>query len=91
MTTTFKNKCAILSDLWINYRMNEELQDFVAYNDLGLPLGYFIHTKLVTVTDEGIPYVEDTFNHLCMGLDMDPNGEYESLSDLMTLVDDDED
>ncbi len=40
MATTFENKCAILADLWLNYKDNEELEDFVEYNDLGLPLAY---------------------------------------------------
>jgi hypothetical protein len=51
MPTNFETKCAILSDLWLNYKDNEELADFVEYNDLGLPLAYLIHTNLVTVTD----------------------------------------
>jgi len=25
MATTFENKCAILADLWLNYKDNEEL------------------------------------------------------------------
>ncbi len=35
--TTFENKCDILSDLWMNYRFEKQFEDFVNYNDLGLP------------------------------------------------------
>lgn len=91
MATTFDNKCAILADLWLNYKDNDELQDFVEYNDLGLPLAYCIHTNLADVTDEGVVYVEETFNLLCKGLGIDLDGEYESLGELMDLQDDDED
>lgn len=91
MATTFENKCAILADLWLNYKDNEELEDFVEYNDLGLPLAYCIHTKLADVTDDGISYVEETFNLLCKGLDVDLDAEYESLNELMELQEDDED
>jgi hypothetical protein len=35
---TFDNKISILAELWMNYRDDEELQDFIEYNDLGLPL-----------------------------------------------------
>ena len=91
MATTFENKCAILSDLWLNYKDNEELQDFVEYNDLGLPLAYLIHTDLVSVNESGIPYVDETFNLLCKGLGVDLDAEYESLNELMELQEDDED
>lgn len=90
MATPFETKCSILSDLWLNYKDNEELADFVEYNDLGLPLAYCIHTNLVNVTDEGIVYVEETFNLLCSGLDLDLDGDYDSLNELMELQDDEE-
>ena len=91
METTFENKCAILSDLWLNYKDNEELQDFVEYNDLGLPLAYLIHTDLVSVNESGIPYVDETFNLLCTALGVDLDEEYESLNEIMELQEDDED
>jgi hypothetical protein len=90
MATTFDNKCAILSDLWLNYKDNEELADFVEYNDLGLPLAYLIHTGLVTVNESGISYVDETFNLLCHGLGVDLDEEYESLNELMDLQEDEE-
>jgi hypothetical protein len=90
MPTNFETKCAILSDLWLNYKDNEELEDFVEYNDLGLPLAYLIHTNLVTVTDEGMPYVDETFNLLCTALGLDSDDDYDSLNELMELQDEDE-
>jgi hypothetical protein len=90
MPTNFETKCAILSDLWLNYKDNEELADFVEYNDLGLPLAYLIHTNLVTVTDEGMPYVDETFNLLCTALGLDSDEEYISLNELMELQDDED-
>jgi hypothetical protein len=27
----------ILADLWINYKYDDEFEDFIEYNDLGLP------------------------------------------------------
>lgn len=91
MATTFENKCAILSDLWLNYKDNEELADFVEYNDLGLPLAYLIHTELVSVNESGISYVDETFNLLCQGLGVDLDEEYKSLNELMDLQEEDED
>lgn len=90
MATTFDNKCAILSDLWLNYKDEAELADFVEYNDLGLPLAYLIHTNLVTVNENGISYIDETFNLLCEGVGVDLDGEYESLNELMTFDEVDE-
>ena len=83
MATTFENQCVILADLWLNYRDHEELEDFVEYNDLGLPLAYLIHTELATVTEEGIPYVEETFNLLCSALELDQDADYISLNEML--------
>lgn len=90
MATTFENKCAILADLWLNYKDNEELEDFIEYNDLGLPLAYVIHTGLANVTDEGIVYVDETFDLLCKGLGVDLDGEYETLNEIMEMQDDED-
>jgi hypothetical protein len=83
MPTNLETKCEILSDLWINYKDDEALEDFVEYNDLGLPLAYLIHTELVTVTDEGIPYIDETFNLLCTSLGLDIDGDYITLNEML--------
>jgi hypothetical protein len=88
MPTNFETKCEILSDLWLNYKDEAELRDFVEYNDLGLPLAYLIHTNLVTINESGIPYIDETFNLLCEGVGVDLDGEYESLNELMTFEED---
>jgi len=81
--TDFETQCAILSDLWLNYKDHEELEDFVEYNDLGLPLAYLIHTELARVTEDGIPYIEETFNLLCAALDLNMEAEYISLNEML--------
>ena len=81
--TDFDTQCEILSDLWLNYKDNDQLKDFLEYNDLGLPLAYLIHTDLARVTDDGIPYVEETFNLLCTALDLDMEAEYVSLNEML--------
>jgi hypothetical protein len=82
MEMDFLNKVKILSDLWINYRDDEDFDDFIQYNDLGLPLAYLINTELAAVTDQGRIYIEETYNLLCAALDIDLNGEYNSLIDM---------
>lgn len=85
MAMDFSNKVTILSDLWINYRDDEDFNDFMEYNDLGLPLAYLINTDLAAVTDQGRIYIEETFNLLCAALELDLDGEYNSLIEMFNL------
>jgi hypothetical protein len=82
MATNFSNKAGILADLWINFRDQEEFADFIEYNDIGLPLAYYIHTEIVLPTQQAELYVEETFNLLCAALDLDLDGDYETLNEM---------
>ena len=82
MATTFSNKCSILSDLWMNYREDEGMQDFVEYNDMGLPLAYFIDSDIVTPKDQAKMFVDETFNLLLGALDIEDQ-EFETLNEML--------
>ena len=82
MTTNFLNKTSILAELWMNYRDDEGLQDFVEYNDLGLPLAYFLYNELVLPTKQAEVYIEETFNLLVAALDVEDVG-FESLDEML--------
>ena len=82
MATDFSNKASILADLWINFRADEQFSDFIEYNDIGLPLAYYIHTDLVKPTDQATLYVEETFNLLCGALGIDLEQDYETLNEM---------
>ncbi|NDB85023.1 MAG: hypothetical protein EB127_20325 [Alphaproteobacteria bacterium] len=82
MTTNFSNKTSILSELWMNYRDDEGLQDFIEYNDLGLPLAYFIYNELVLPTKQSEVYIEETFNLLIAALQVEDTG-FESLDEML--------
>jgi hypothetical protein len=79
----FETKCLILSDLWINYKNDEALEDFVEYNDLGLPLAYFINTDLVKPNEEAFPYIDETYDLLVEALGLDENEEFSSLAEML--------
>jgi hypothetical protein len=61
MPTTFSNKVAILADLFVNYGSDPEFEDFIEYNDLGLPLAHLASQGLSEITDEGEGYIEETW------------------------------
>jgi hypothetical protein len=85
MTTTFSNKALILADLWLNYRDDEEFIDFCEYNDLGLPLAYAIANGIVDNPNElAKKFVEETFDLLLAGLEIQEDSGYETLDDLLS-------
>jgi hypothetical protein len=81
--TGFSKQCEILSQLWMDYRDEEDFEDFITYNDLGLPLAHFIHEEIVKSTPQAEMYIGETFNLFIAALEADPNEAYESLDDLL--------
>jgi hypothetical protein len=81
----FENKCAVLSDLWINFSDVEGLEDFISQNDIGFPLAYLVASELVIPTDGCIPYVDETYSLLCESLEIDEYQEYHGLAEMFSL------
>ena len=81
--TGFSKQCEILSQLWMDYRDESDFEDFVTYNDLGLPLAHFIHEGVVKSTPQAEMYVGETFNLFIAALEADPEEEYESLDEML--------
>jgi len=79
---TFENKVTILAELWMNYRDDEELQDFVEYNDLGLPLAYFLMNEIVMPTSQSELYINETYDLFIASLQV-ADKEWESLDELL--------
>jgi hypothetical protein len=72
--TTFENKCAMLSQLWIEHRTDPGLEDFIAYNDLGLPLAYAFANNAATPTGKGKDVIGETFALLLEMFDIQDEG-----------------
>ena len=81
--TPYSNRLNILSDLWLSYRYEEEFKDFIQYSDLGLPLSYLVHNGIVESTEMAEKFVDETFDILLAGLDLDDTG-FNSLEELLT-------
>jgi len=84
-TTTYEDKCAILSDVWLNYRNDTQFVDFIEYNDLGLPLAYAISEGIVDSTEIASGFINETFDLLLAGLGIEDTG-FDSLDDVMSSV-----
>ena len=81
-STTYSNQQAILADLWLNYRQDEEFADFVQYNDIGLPLAYLLANEIVKSTDLAEKFISETFALLVAGLEIEDTG-FETLDDIL--------
>lgn len=84
-STTYTDKCSILAELWLNYRNDEEFQDFIEYNDLGLPLAYAIDNDIVKSTEMAQRFVEETFDLFIASLETEDTG-FETLDELLGLA-----
>ena len=84
--TSDEVKIAILADLWMNYRDDEQFEDFCQYNDIGLPLAYFINSGLVTPLQLAAQYVAETFDLLCASLNIPLDGDYDNLNAMFMLA-----
>ena len=79
---TFENKITILAELWMNYRDDYDLQDFVEYNDLGLPLAYFLMNEIVMPTEQSELYINETYDLFIASLQV-ADIEWESLDEVL--------
>ena len=86
MNTSLEIRAEILSDLWLNYRADEEFQDFIQYNDLGLPVAYLISSGLVSPGEEINKFVNEAFDLLLAGFDQEDTG-FETLDELLGVLD----
>lgn len=84
-STSYTDKCSILAELWLNYRSDEEFQDFIEYNDLGLPLAYAIDNDIVKSTEMAQRFVEETFDLFIASLETEDTG-FETLDELLGLA-----
>ena len=84
-STNYTDKCSILAELWLNYRSDEEFQDFIEYNDLGLPLAYAIDNNIVKSSEMAQKFVEETFDLFMASLEVEDTG-FENLDELLALA-----
>lgn len=87
--TNFAIRCKILADLWMQYRFEKQFEDFVAYNDIGLPMAFMVSEDLVRPGELAKDMIDETFELLLASLKISDDG-YESLDDVLFAVPDEE-
>jgi hypothetical protein len=86
--TPFETRCEILTDLWLNYKSDEDFVDFIQYNDLGLPLAYLLSEGVVDSTELAERFINETFDLLLAGLDIEDEG-FENLDEMLGSAEED--
>ncbi len=80
-TTTIESKEIILAELWMNYRNDSNFEEFISYNDLGLPLAYALSTSVVKRTEMSNKFIDETFTLLLGALEVEDTG-FETLDEI---------
>ncbi len=86
MSLPFSDKCGILGQFWFEFRDDEKLADFITYNDIGLPLAWFIATGVVTPNPMAEEYINETFELFLAALELKED-EIEGLDTLEQILD----
>lgn len=81
--TPFEKRCEILADLWITYKQDESLVDFVEYTDLALPFAYALARGLVdySASDKVKPFIDEAWDLFLAGVGF-PDNNYERLDQI---------
>lgn len=66
----------------MDYRTDEEFQDFIEYNDLGLPLAYAVASDLIEILPIAESYIDETFDLLITSLGLTDTG-FDSLEQIL--------
>jgi hypothetical protein len=90
MSTPLNKQAEILSDLWLNYRSDEDFRDFIEYNDLGLPLAYALSAGIIQPTEKVQSFVEETFMLLLSGMEIEEDEGFDNLNDIIDKFIDEE-
>jgi hypothetical protein len=78
----FADKTGILGQLWIDFRDDENFSAFMDYNDIGVPMAYYVAEGLVNgLTDLGKQYVEESIDMMFKLLEI-TEAEVEELDEI---------
>lgn len=80
--TDFETRVAIIAQLWVEYKYDDKFQEFIEYNDIGLPLAYIIDADIVKKTEKAEMFINETFLLFLAGLGREDEG-FETLDDIL--------
>lgn len=83
-----ETKCNIIEEFMRKHVLyeffeEEDVKDFIEYNNLGIPLAQGVSYNLSNLTTEGQSLVDETWDSLCFILGVRSENDYEDLEDLL--------
>jgi hypothetical protein len=85
VATSFDSKALIVGQVWGQHKDDEELADFFAYNDVGVPLAFAFAEGIVNHTPTLEKYINETFDLLLEALNIEDAG-FDDYHDLMDAL-----
>ena len=84
----FQTKCIILGQFWFEFRDDDKLKDFIEYNDIGLPLAWYISAEVVDPKPIAEEYIDETFSLFLSALAVSEEEaeQFQTLDDLLSYV-----
>lgn len=81
INTPLSDRADILAELWIQYKGSDGFEDFMSYNDLGLPLAYSVSHGIIEINDMVESFINETFDVLLDAMSLEDTG-YTNLKEL---------
>jgi len=83
MTTDFSKKIDILSEFFSLYREDKQIEDFIEFNDVGLPLAWLSSEGLCEINEDGKKYVAETWEVFLLTVGIAKDEGFENLDEVM--------
>jgi hypothetical protein len=84
--TPFAVKCEILSELWMDYRDDENFDDLFNYGDLAFPLAYAVTNNIIESNESVEKFIVEVFDLLVSSMGLEDTG-FEDLDDIFLAGD----
>ena len=88
MEINFADRCGILGQFWYDFRDDQTVKPFMEYNDVGMPLAWFIATGVVTPLPMAEEYINETFAMFLNAMEVEEQDvvDVDNLDDLLAIV-----
>ena len=84
--TPFETRCAILAEIWMEYRDDVNFADLFSYGDLAFPLAYLIDNNYVADPTEGAKgFVDEAFDLLISSFGIEEDTGFEDADDIFLM------
>lgn len=83
--TSYGNKVQILGKFWLQCRSDNDLQEFLDENDLGLPVAYALSAGMVEGGAEAKELIEETFDRVLNSMGIEDHG-FSTLAEVLQAV-----